>query len=77
MDIIVWVAMECHKHQVGLDSNKGMDILVWVAMECHKHQVGLDSNKGMDIIVKVARVSQAIGRPGQKLWYWQGFHGVS
>ena len=31
----------------------------------------------MDIVVKVARVSQVLGRPGQKLWYWQGFHGVS
>ena len=25
MDMVVKVAMECHKHQVGLEVNKGMD----------------------------------------------------
>ena len=48
MDMVVKFIMECLKHQVGLDSNKGMDMVVKVAMECHKHQVGLEVNKGMD-----------------------------
>ena len=34
--------MECHKHLLGLDCNKGIDMLVKVSMECQKHKVGLD-----------------------------------
>ena len=42
--------MECLKHQVGPDRNKGMDMVVKVAMECQKHKIGLDCNKGMDMV---------------------------
>ena len=50
MDIVVEVAMECQKHQVDLDNNKGGDMVVTVTMECHKLQIGLNSNKDMDMV---------------------------
>ena len=46
------MAIECHKHQVCLDCNKGMDMVVKVAMECQKHQLGLDCKECRDMVVK-------------------------
>ena len=48
MDMILKVAMECHKHRVGLDTNKGM---IMVVKECHKHQVGMYINNVMEIFM--------------------------
>ena len=42
--------MECQKHQVDLDNNKGSDMVLKVSMECQKLQIGLNSNKDMDMV---------------------------
>ena len=46
------VAMECHSHQVGLDTNEGLDMVIKVAIKCHNYQVGLDSNEGLDMVAE-------------------------
>ena len=43
MDMVGKVVMECQKHLIGLDCNKGMDMVVNVAMKCQEHQLGLDA----------------------------------
>ena len=32
--MVVKVAMECYKQQVGLDNNEGMDMVVKVVLKC-------------------------------------------
>ena len=50
--MVVKIAMECHSHQVGLDTNEGLDMVIKVAIKCHNYQVGLDSNEGLDMVAE-------------------------
>ena len=50
--MVVKIAMECHSHQVGLDTNEGMNMVIKVTMKCHNYQVGLDSNEGLDMVAE-------------------------